>query len=243
MCLFAMVTTETTSTFENKFIEVVELLLQQQLVADSRRESSDREQMAMLEHLQNQLQTLMHCVEMISPPVNVSHRQETTQAGIAPVAKSVPPTSTAASSSALSEWERQKQTLLQGLETQLDSEASTAYSTMANGLPEAPANQADSVIKEHTSHDWIEHLDPNDPALSDDGERRDLVARLRKLEVELSLERAKIARDRSELDGQLNDMKRAERQQGIDLEQAADGKNKEQGTRNRMLRFLGRKSP
>ena len=108
---------------------------------------------------------------------------------------------------------------------------------------EASATHTAAVLKEITSHDWIEHLDPNDPALSDDGERRSLVARLRKLEVELSLQRATLARERSDLDAQRNDLKRAERQQGIDQVHVADDGDKEQGKMNRMRRFLGRKGP
>ena len=238
-----MATNETTSMFETKFIEVVELLLSQQLTADTHRESADREQMVILEQLQTQLETLTQRVEMLSSPGSIGERNETA-AVVSRVVKASPPTfAAAASSGALSEWERQKQLLLQGLETQLDSESATAQATNTNRVSGTDVHQDDPVIREQTSHDWIEHLDPNDPALSDDGERRNLVARLRKFEVELSLERAKIARDRSELDAQLNELKRAERQQGIDLVQAADGKNKEQGSMNRMLRFLGRKSP
>ena len=48
--------------------------------------------------------------------------------------------------------------------------------------------------------DWLDHLDPQDPALDDAEVRKMLVARLRKIEVELSLERAQLARDRSELE-------------------------------------------
>jgi hypothetical protein len=235
-----MASSDYSQTFEQKFIEVVELLLKQQNEAENRRETVEREQRELLEQLDQRIHALTQLVEATSTDGFGAKQPEPSRAGNS-AAK--PPSHIAddPSTNALSEWERQKNMLLSGLEPQGEVRALASDQVAPDGSSLAPAD-ASSAVPAAATHDWIEQLDPNDPALSDEDARRDLVGRLRKLEVELSLERAKLARERSELDAQLNELQRAERQLANGQSAEASGKRKDQGKVDRMLRFLGRKS-
>lgn len=222
---------EISSTFDERFIELVELLLEQHLASESRRESADSQQLEVLNQVQSQISTLARCVEALAqgsvPSVRIGSTEQNR-------------TDNSNSSPALTEWERQKQLILQGLDPNISAADPTTSPTEQTPAPSF--NKAcEPVPAEPTSHDWIEHLDPNDPALSDDSARRELVARLRKLEVELSLQRAKLARERSEFETQLNEFEQARRQQGFELSSVQEGDKKDSGRVDRMLRFLGRK--
>ncbi len=237
-----MTSTETTSAFDNRFFEVVELLLEQQVASDSRRESAELEQRQAFDQLQSQLMIMTQVVEALAQaslsaiPGN-SGASESSSNRISSTGNSV------LANDSMTEWERQKQLLLQGLDPNYVPETSAdAVDKADSAALAATANPAEKVIPETTSHDWIEHLDPNDPALSDDNARRELVARLRKFEVELSLQRAKIARERSDLETQMSEFDKAKRQLGHELVNSEDGEKKLPTTRaDRMLRFLGRK--
>lgn len=237
-----MSNTESSSMSENKFVEVVELLLKQQHDAEARRESAEREQLSLLTQVQARLDSLGELIEAFSAAEKAFPMPKTSVAPVA-AAKPVAAARSSGPSDALSEWERQKQLLLQGLESPSEPSSTHTDTQTESAPPEVHTTPSEPSTNAAAAYDWIEHLDLNDPALLDEDERRNLVARLRKLEVELSLERATLARERSELDAKLSDIRRNERQQGIDQALAADGKNKEQGTVNRMLRFLGRKTP
>lgn len=210
---------ETTATSEDRFIEVVELLLQQQEVAEARRESAARIQQEVLEQLQIQFVEMTRRFDAVI---------ETSQA----IAKQV--SANNGPMGALSEWERQKQMILMGLDPNSAAEAKPA--------PKPPAEENretnESGSSNQDSHAWLEHLDPNDPVLNDETERKNLVARLRKLEVELSLQRAKLARERSELDMQIAEFEKTQRQF---LDAGGDGGRKDSDRTDRMFRFLGKK--
>lgn len=224
--------------FESKFIEVVQQLLQQQITAESRREAVETEQKAALETIRTQLRELTSQIDQLNAGV-----ARDVQAPAPRPAPTVAPSKAHANgnggpktSEALSEWERQKQAILQGLDLECDAAPGAPNAQ----VPEEPAASTEPTPDgESTPHDWIEHLDPNDPALVDDNERKQLVYRLRKLEVDLSLERAKLARERTELDEKISDWERSERERA----RAANGNSKDRGKKDRLFRFLGKQTP
>ncbi len=237
-----MTSPETTPAIDNRFFDVIELLLERQIASDSRRESAELEQRAALEQLQSQLLIMTQVVEALAHSSQACAGENPGTSGLSSNQYSAKSNSTPVNDS-MTEWERQKQLLMQGLDSDQGFGTPAAEAENAESAASAEfANPVGKVISETTSHDWIEHLDPNDPALADDEARRELVARLRKLEVELSLQRAKIARERSDMETQLSEFEKSKRQLGHELVATTDGEKREPASRaDRMLRFLGRK--
>jgi hypothetical protein len=223
--------------FESKFIEVVQQLLQQQIAADSRREAAESEQKVAWEKIQTQLCELTLQIDQLSAGAS----RDVQSAAPRPAQPVVQPHPNPHSNGspkkceALSEWERQKQAILQGLDVE-SGEASDA--TAAEPHNESASIAAPTQNGDSAPHDWIEHLDPNDPALIDDNERKQLVYRLRKLGVDLSLERAKLARERTEVEEKVSELERTEKEKA-----KANGNAKDRGKKDRLFRFLGKQTP
>jgi hypothetical protein len=220
----------TNETFDERFIEIVELLLEQQIAAEDRSDKANRQQLDMLDQLQTQLTRLSMRFE------SMGHLPAAPSEG----SKSQSSDSAKNTTSGMSEWERQKQLIMQGMDPNEAIQMPPPAEEPKEAVADLPAS-SESAPAETTSHDWIEHLDPSDPALADDQARRELVARLRKLEVELSLQRAKLARERTELDEQFAELKRLQRQQAVEPVDSDEPGRPTAGRVDRVLRFLGRK--
>ncbi len=229
-----------------KFVELVELLLEQQAASETRRESAEREQVELLERILSKLIALTEASTSSVAPSTASSNPSST-----------PPTTTTRQENAVSksqeggkhhsaawaDWEEQKQQLLQEFsDDELGKSECGQGNVPATNVIELPTQSAgpdlQETVKSIQSLDLLErfeHLDANDPALHDEEVRRQLVARLRKIEVDLSLECAQLARQRSTLDQKVTEF---EHQQKL-MESKEDEPKSHERKVWRMVRFLG----
>jgi hypothetical protein len=225
-----MSTSDTAAQTSDKFVELLTLLLDHQASAETRRQSHHQDQTSRFQRIEAQLDRLLARLDeigTISPSPSPS--RESTAMSISPAARkpdpgparSQPAPAAPAHSAAWADWEQQKQQLLQELGQSHPDDgtlgahapaAGTGCLELGNAIPQetSPAEfegaPADRRLDNHyllEQIDQIEHLDPADPALHDDEIRRQLVAKLRKVEVDLSLERAHLARQRSDLEARI----------------------------------------
>ncbi len=190
-----------------KIVELLEALRRDHARAESKRQASECELRKMLEVLHSELGRVANGLlkHPVGPAVGGVNGHAAGPAKRAE--RSGSPSSARESHAAgLEDWEREKERLLQQW-----SQGDEAHGLR---LPDPRTVECSEIVCEDVSNptddargiDWLsylEHLDPDDPALHDDDVRRQVVARLRRLEVELSLERAQLARMRTELEGRV----------------------------------------